>query len=231
MSDFIFRKSSNGVLEFVGDFEGYYASEQDPWQQSGQSSNDAMDNFYRLSRERMCAWLSKHADGIIETSEPMRVCEVGSGYGYLTNLLCRSVPSADIYGTDISSRAVKEASMLFPFNHFIQHDILERPLPIAADVIILSNILWYVIHRSDDLFENLSKSFKAGDHGATLVVQNALFSGDQLYARDSVSSFGSLIDFFDRGLSSRFVVSDIETEFVRGVNMQHDFALLALTLR
>ena len=38
-SDYIFKKNGN-KLEFVGDFDGLYKSEKDPWYQSNETSGE-----------------------------------------------------------------------------------------------------------------------------------------------------------------------------------------------
>ena len=39
--DFVFRKGADGNLEFVGDFETLYQTEEDPWDQSAGDSDMA----------------------------------------------------------------------------------------------------------------------------------------------------------------------------------------------
>ena len=50
--EFVFRKNQNGKLCFVGDFDGLYDSNIDPW---GQSANTDIDykKYYNFSRTRI----------------------------------------------------------------------------------------------------------------------------------------------------------------------------------
>ena len=46
----LFKKNQEGQLEFVGDFDGYYQNDDDPW---GKSTTDiSMAPYYKKSRAR-----------------------------------------------------------------------------------------------------------------------------------------------------------------------------------
>ena len=141
MSDKVFKKNKDGSLDFVGDFESLYCSDSDPWDQSSPDGS-LMTSFYNLSRTETIQFISKScsADSVI--------CEIGCGTGYLTNQLFNAFPDGTIHGCDISKTAVEIAKRNFSHISFFEHNILEKQLPNKVDVIILSNILWYIIHGS-----------------------------------------------------------------------------------
>ena len=47
-SEFIFRKDQNGKLHFVGDFDGLYRNNIDPWEQSVKTDGNYKRYYKRL---------------------------------------------------------------------------------------------------------------------------------------------------------------------------------------
>jgi len=229
MSDFVFRRGSSGAIEFRGDFEGLYNFEADPWGQSGSSENPLMNEFYRVSRQLVCDRVVVAVEQLSSHHELVRICEVGSGSGYLTKMLCDSVPGASVTGVDVSQAAVDKARALFPLVRFEAHDILQSRLSERVNVVILSNLLWYVIHDLHGLAKNIMGSFERGGVGV-VVVQNALFKSSQAYGADVISSIGSMTDVFLAHLSEFSCVSAATTEFRRSAEMQYDFGLVCINV-
>lgn len=54
--DFIFTEDESGNMLFVGDFDGFYDSDDDPWAQSAKGESSL---YYKLSRGRVSHWLIK----------------------------------------------------------------------------------------------------------------------------------------------------------------------------
>ena len=51
-SAFIFQEDRDGKLQFVGDFDGFYASDIDPWAQSA-NGDLSYKKYYDFSRGRL----------------------------------------------------------------------------------------------------------------------------------------------------------------------------------
>ena len=88
--------------------------------------------FYQLSRKQLIEVAKYTKPGSI-------ICEIGCGSGQVTNLLHDNFSNCSVSGCDISTSAIHQAIQI-PKSVFF-HDILEKPLDISADIIILSNML------------------------------------------------------------------------------------------
>jgi SAM-dependent methyltransferase len=229
MTDFIFKKKNNnnlGDLEFLGDFDGLYSFDPDPWGQSGLNNKKSMSTFYTISREILCNRISEIHKSTYYTDRKYMICEIGSGTGFLTNMLKQSVPSAHTCGVDISKIAVKKARINFPDIKFYQHDILSEGLKEKFNIVILSNLLWYVIHDLDNLIVNVVDSVKKNNKESFLVLQNALFKNHQNYGSNLISSIGTMTDVFTKRLSSKVQIQSVTSELHCSPLMEHDFGLI-----
>jgi SAM-dependent methyltransferase len=234
MTEFVFRKkkSNGGELEFLGDFEGLYRSEEDPWGQSGGGADLLMNEFYKRSREILCNRIAEIHRSIDAQSQRLNLCEIGSGTGFLTSMLKKTLPSANICGVDVSKTAIDKAKLQFPSIEFYCHDILiGGGLGAKFDTVILSNLLWYVIHDLDNLIANVVKSIKKNNQESFLVVQNALFKNDQCYGSDVISTIGSMTDMFIKKLSNKVEILTVSSELHRSPDMCHDFGLVIIKLQ
>ena len=228
MTDYIFQESSNGI-KFIGDFESFYQNENDPWEQSAaqnKEKNNEMANFYKISRQKLLDFLAAH----INNSDS--ICECGCGTGHATKSLQMKFHNQEVSGCDISKTAIRKASEYFKGIDFFQHDILSSPLPQKYNVLILSNILWYVIHDFENLIINSLSSLNR-ERSSFLIVQNALFKSEQKYFRDIVNSIGTLSDLFVKRLLKFSSISsdfEINTKFIRKNEMNHDFGILLIEI-
>ena len=146
-SDYIFKKNGN-KLEFVGDFDGLYKSEKDPWYQSNETSGE-YNLYYIYSRDRL--------NNKLKEINPNSLLEVGCGLGYTTQIIQDCLPKCDITGMDISSVAVKRADKLFPNLKFKSSDIsdVNLSLDIKYDVVVLNQLLWYILNFCFNIFNFL----------------------------------------------------------------------------
>lgn len=123
----------------------------------------------------------------------IRILEVGCGHGYVASFL-KKMLSQEVYltGMDISQSAISKAQSLHPDISFIVGDIkstliTEKPY----DIIIMSQILWYIIDEFPDVFKNISKIL--GENGYCIFV-NA-FIRNQQYGNEIVDGFDGLIRY------------------------------------
>lgn len=99
-------------------------------------------------------------------------------------------------GVDISDKAVRKARELFPDITFITADITsnrfwpetEAPL---FDFVILSHVLWYVLHQFDQTIYNALSVLKPGG----LFVISQAFLADQKYGREVADGFNGTVQF------------------------------------
>ncbi len=228
MTDYIFQESSNGI-KFIGDFESFYQNEDDPWEQSAlqnKGRTDGMTNFYEISRQELLDFLGSH----INNNDS--ICECGCGIGHVTKSLEMKFNDQKVSGCDISKTAIEKAIQNFQNIDFFQHDILSGPLPQKYNVLILSNILWYVIHDFENLIMNSLSSMNR-ERASFLVVQNALFKSEQKYFKDIVNSIGTMTDLFVKRLLNLTTISsdfEVSTKFIRKDEMNHDLGILLIKI-
>jgi SAM-dependent methyltransferase len=190
--DFIFTKRADGSLEFKGDFEGLYQADPDPWGQSGE--HPRMKDYYQFSRNRLLNTLK----GTLEEFPWVSLLEVGCGNGQVVDLIHRGIePCRVVHGCDISQTAVGRARKRFPGLEFFIADFATPGVWLSHqkryDVVIVSQMLWYVLHGSclRACFENALKLLTPRGY---LIVQNA-FLDRQEYGRGVVGGFRGLVAY------------------------------------
>ena len=181
MRDFVFKEQPSGDLEFIGDFEGLYQNVFDPWEQSAIKGD--MSNYYNRSRKRLL-------DNIYPKNNS-KILEIGSGFGFVTKLISDTYPFASCHGLDISKTAIKKASNLFPEIKFFVGDICSDKfnIPEKYDIVILSQLLWYILEKFPIALDNCSKIM---NNSSELIITQAFLKKNQKYAKDIMDGFHSL---------------------------------------
>jgi SAM-dependent methyltransferase len=193
MSDgLVFREAPGGRLEFVGNFDGLYARDLDPWGQSGTAGD--MASYYRYSRQRLCEAVQRHAYGYGER------LEVGCGLGHVLPLLAEADPEGEWLGLDISQQAIQRARWQHPEYRFMAGDIAgDLPARVGVsrfEVVILNQVLWYILERMDRAVRNCRRILKPG---GVLIVSQAFLKGRQRYGAEIAEGFhGALRLFLER---------------------------------
>lgn len=185
----IFDETGDGDLRFVGDFEGLYQRDADPWGQSGDRADNA--SYYRFSRHRLAMALLGH----IGNSQGCRL-EIGCGYGHAMNAVAKAT-GGDWTGIDISKTAIDKARELFPAHAFHVSDICGGlPFPPSAvgkfDVVIMSQLLWYILEKLDAATMNAIRLTRLGG----LLVVHQAFLRDQRYGRETIDGFAGALRYF-----------------------------------
>lgn len=136
--------------KFIGEFEKMYQKFDDPWNQK-----EVMKDSY--SRLNTVLTLQKiHA---------RHVLEAGCGLGVFTDYLSKTMPDLSVTEMDISKTAVERASASYPGLLFIVGDLkdIDRILcqsEYRYDVIIFSEIMWYILKDLKDIVRKLTEIFQ-----------------------------------------------------------------------
>lgn len=186
---FVFKEVA-GDLVYVGDFEGLYQSEADPWGQSA-AVGTPMDLFYRRSREMVAS--------IIESFVPenkLQVLEIGCGHGHSTRDLAARLPLTKVSGMDISYTAIAEAKKLYPSIDFIQGDIrLPNTVKLGEyDVVVLNQMLWYVLIDLQLVLRNTRRLLRTDETSVCLISQ--AFPREQRYGKNVMDGYEGAIRYF-----------------------------------
>lgn len=190
MTDHVFEKGEGGQLRFVGDFDGLYRAEADPWGQGG--SREDLASYYSFSRHRLAMALL----ALVGKSEGCRL-EIGCGHGHAMAAVAKAI-NGTWTGIDISAAAIEQAKAIHHDHRFHVSDITGGlPFPPSSvgkfDVVILSQVLWYILPKLDDAVKNVIRLTKMGG----LVAVNQAFLRDQQYGREVIDGFHGALRFFD----------------------------------
>ena len=223
-NEFVFREIENGDLEFVGDFDGLYRSERDPWEQSG--TGKRLRDYYNFSRSQLRSLLLRH---------DITGCalEIGSGLGYVVNYLDMSVPHLKVDGLEISQISIEHARSKFDSYHFIQGDITDcdllhpdydgiPPDEGVYDVVILSQVLWYILHRLGIALGNCHQLLQDGGY---LIVSQAFLRERQRYGTDIVDGYDGFVEYMLASQKRNFELVERHYDYSKQF-VHHDGLLL-----
>jgi len=183
-SNYIFSKNNKGELNFVGDFEGFYKENTDPWGQSGYT-DIKYKKYYDYSRNninRVIKSLNK---------KNISILEVGCGLGYVVDLISRNNHCVEVSGSDISTRAIQVAKKKFPNYNFFVNDITSRKKVTDKkfDIVIFNQILWYILEKLDDSIFNSHFILKNNGY---FIISQAFLKSEQKYGKDIINGFKGL---------------------------------------
>ena len=127
------------------------------------------------------------------SGKQISLLEIGCGHGHVAACLKESLPhEIKVTGMDISKTAVEKARLLYPENSFLVGDIKNTDQVFERyEVVIFSQILWYVIDCFPKVFENIGRLLKPN---GCVVFVNA-FIRDQQYGKEVVDGFDGLIRY------------------------------------
>ncbi len=162
----------------VGEFEEMYRDFDDPWEQTIYEST-ALDKFIGL------ALLKKYGH--------VAPLEYGCGLGQYTNqLYCELGAGA---GLDVSETAIAKARQLYPHPTFFAGDILSQaPLvEFKPDVLIFSQVTWYVLDKLADFKTLLSTSY---GEGSFLHMLEVYPKGEQRYGAEYFTDLNGILNYW-----------------------------------
>lgn len=192
--DYIFTLKNN-KLSFIGDFDGLYLDDNNPWGQNG--CDNRLNKYYLYSRNNIINTLKEN------NQNNQNLLEIGSGLGYVVDYFSKQL-KYNCSGFDISNIAVTKAKKNFPEYNFYCFDITSKNIEHNKkyDVIILNQVLWYVLENFNNVFENIYKLLN--ERGYFLIV-NA-FTDNQNYGKDIVNGFGGLLTYIEENQKDKFEI-------------------------
>ena len=182
--NYIFSKNTNGELNFIGDFEGFYNEYTDPWGQSGYT-DIKYKKYYDYSRNNINSVIKSF------NKKNISILEVGCGLGYVVDLIARNNQNIEVSGSDISKRAIQVAKQKFPNYNFFVNDITSRKKVTYKkfDIVIFNQILWYILEKLDQSFLNCHHILNKNGY---FIISQAFFKSEQNYGREIVNGFDGL---------------------------------------
>jgi 2-polyprenyl-3-methyl-5-hydroxy-6-metoxy-1,4-benzoquinol methylase len=216
-SDFVFKEVS-GNLVYVGDFEGLYQSEADPWGQSA-TAGVPMDLFYRHSRERLASIIE-----LVAPTQKLEILEVGCGHGHSTQDLADRLSMANVIGMDVSHTAITEAKRRYPNLDFMHGDIREQSSTNSTkyDVVVLHQMLWYVLNDLPLVLQEARSLLRAKDDSVCLVSQ--AFPREQRYGKNVFDGYEGAVKYF-KSIPGVHLVHSAYSDFANLPHIDCHFAL------
>ena len=200
--EFIFQEDRDGRLQFVGDFDGLYASDIDPW---GQSANGDLNykKYYDFSRARLARLIKS-----IENKKT--VLEIGCGAGFALNFLADNLPGLSLSGVDISNIAIEQARRNFPKYNFMVGDIGSPKFVVEQkyDLVIFNQILWYILENLETAVFNAHKLLQSDGH---FIISNGYLK-EQRYGVDIVDGFDGCQEFMKIHHKQLFSLTDSQLD-------------------
>jgi SAM-dependent methyltransferase len=196
--------------KFVGKFEEMYKNFSDPWNLLKTSKIESNLNYDIIFS--YCDYLKK--------KKKLTVLEIGCGFAHISNQLSKN--GFKVYGTDISETVIKKSKKKYPKikNNLFHSDFLNFQLyeKLNPDIIILSNISWYVLPK----LKKFIKWFKSSKKKVYLIHTLTLYNKNkQKYGRNFFTDLKSIKSFFKLKYLSYGAVSNNKNEknsFFLGVN-------------
>ncbi len=175
-----------------GEFEEMYRDVDDPW--GCQKSFDSLNNrvfiellFYNRKFER--------------------ILDIGCGLGGFTNCLFKKNENVEIIGCDTSPIAILKASGSYPQIKFIEKNIQTEEICNLGffDLIVLSEVIWYILDDIGGVFAKISKSLSR----TGIVGIHQYFPDNQRFGNNVINGIAGFEEFIknktDLNISSKVV--------------------------
>lgn len=178
------------------DFDSVYRDNADPWEQSGRGHRQP---YYAAARVALAQALGAHLRDVMPAPEEFTGLEIGCGLGYAMEHV-RRVVGGVWTGMDVSPTAVHRAAERWP-HRFVVGDIRKGSENIPPnerfDVVMWSQILWYVCEPAADFCEAVRNSLKLVRPGGLFVVHQAFIPmADQKFCKPDFHGFDATLEQF-----------------------------------
>ncbi len=154
-------------MTFRGEFETMYEDIEDPWGCAAVA--DSLNN--RLFLEIL-----------FSEREFKRILDVGCGLGAFTQRVKERQPEARVSGCDISATAIRKAGAAYREIDFFVLDIQKEEIPGQYDLVILSEVLWYILDNVGEVFAKIRAALRPGG----LLAIHQYFPDEQRYGAEII---------------------------------------------
>ncbi len=188
--------------KFIGKFEEMYQKFPDPWdliKHNKHGGNLNYKNIYNLCDK-------------LKQKKNLSTLEIGCGFPQISNQLNKN--GFEAYGTDISKTVIRKSKKKYPnlkknlfVSNFLNFSLYEKLNP---DIIILSNITWYILPQLEQFIEwykNLKKE--------VYLIHSLSVCGkdEQKYGKEFFYDLKSIKSFFKiKYLSSGYIENKAEDQ-------------------
>jgi len=172
-------------MTFRGEFEAMYRDIEDPW--SCANLVDSLNN--RLFLEIL-----------FHEREFERILDVGCGLGTFTQRVKERQPGARVSACDISATAVRKAIVAYPEIDFFVLDILKEEISGQYDLVILSEVLWYILENVGEVFAKIHNALRP--HGILAIHQ--YFPDEQRFGVEIIHGAGGFDSFIKAHTSFQY---------------------------
>ena len=167
--------------KFIGKFEEMYRVIEDPWHHGMAEALQYDIALFLLKRN-----LSK---------KNLRILDIGCGKGAFTSRIKKELGNSEILAVDVSPTAIEKARKQFgsPSIDFQAIDIVKDFDKITGtfDLIVVSQILWYVLPDFEELVKKLRG--RLNRKGKILVIQAFYPPEKQKYGKEIASSVEDMV--------------------------------------
>ena len=189
-------------LSLRGEFEKMYQDIADPWGCDKHSNS--------INNKLFC-------EIIFHNRKFSNILDIGSGLGNLTKNLYEYNKGGDVVGWEISNTAVSKAMNKYPFIKFENKNIMTDNIEYKYELITISEVMWYLLEKIDEVFDKLSNSLS--DNGILAIHQ--YFPKNQNFGNDVINGLEDFESFIEERTDFKFLNKIISFD-------KNDRVLLAL---
>ncbi|EFA74437.1 Probable Methyltransferase [Raphidiopsis brookii D9] len=169
-------------------FEEMYQDIDDPWGCAAHCNS--LDN--QIFRLMLIENFNK-----ISFNSPKKVLDIGCGTGDATyqvfSILSMGGNLIEMIGIDVSLTAIQKATQKYPSIKFQNKNIMYDEIESCFDLILLSEVIWYILDDINGVFQKVLRSLNPG--GKLAIKQ--YFPKDQKIGKQVIDGFQGFETFLD----------------------------------
>lgn len=176
----------------------YIYKKKDPWNQS-----NINDIYYNYTRNHIIDCINNKTQG-------KNILEIGCGNGFSVNYYHSIIPNKNFTGCDVSKIAIEKATTKYPNINFFQYDVRKKfDKKNKYDVIIISDLLWYIIN---DLKICVNNALEMLENDGKLIYYNDFMVDNQRFGKDIIDGFDGLVEFFKINFADKKILYQHQSE-------------------
>lgn len=202
---FLFKEDDNGKLDYIATdstFDKIYKNNINAWNQN------INDDYMLLARNKIIEIIKDFNFNFKEN----KLLEIGCGNGFSTNYF-REKLNSKCFGCDISRVAIEYADSKYSeIKFFIQNIKNEINILEKFDIIIFSDILWYIFDDIETCIKNAINRLRKNG----IIIFNNAMCFNQRFGKEKINGSHELIQYFKEKFN---VISSYESEFIDRRNL------------